>query len=213
MIPKFLKRCDKNFIEFFEWTTDYLAQHNKKLTVVNQRNVDFGDSKCSGWCDGDQIVIARKNPLFEQVYCHEFAHMMQAVEGSPFWKSDYKFWDALEKKNVKLKDWKNLMEVLLLEHDCEKRSLALSKKWSLFDNQQYAQQANLYLFYYHYIFLKRKWMDSTSIYHPILLQSMPKKLASSNKLNTINMELMDLFDQCLEKGGVFYLTSKKSNLQ
>lgn len=200
----FLKDCDENFCKFFDWTVDYLCRHKKKIVIANSRNVDFGDSKCSGWCDGETITVAKKNPLFEQVYCHEFSHMTQCIEKHAVWKDEYEFWKYLDKQNLCPKNWAAVMEVIALEHDCEKRSLVFGKKWNLFDSEKYAQQANLYLFYYQYVYLKQKWIDSTSIYHPILLEKMPKKIAPLSSFNSINMPLMALFDECLEKKGKFY---------
>lgn len=204
MNTKILKGCSENFTKFFDWTTDYLLDHGKKAVIVNKRNIDFAGSKCSGWCDGEEIVAARKNPLFEQVYCHEFSHMTQAVEKSPLWKDEYDFWDLFEKDQISPRAWDSIMEIIALEYDCEKRSLAFSKQWNLFDNEKYAQQANLYLFYYQYVFLKRQWIDSTSIYHPLILDQMPKKLVNLGEFNSINMKLMSLFDECLDKNGKFY---------
>jgi len=200
----FLKKYDSNFQKFFEWTLDYLCHHKKTITVVNARNVDFGDSKCSGWCDGENITIASKNPLFAQVYCHEFAHMTQYVEQSDLWKDEYDFWKHLEENKLSPKNWSDVMQVIALERDCEKRALAFSKKWNLFDSEKYAQQANLYLHYYQYIFLVQKWIDTTSIYHPILLEKMPKTIKPLSYFNSIDMELMALFDECLNKKGKFY---------
>lgn len=204
MINKALKGCSKNFCDFFNWSTDILSENEKKVTIVNQRNVTFDGSSCSGWCDGSEIVIARKNPLFEQVYCHEFSHMIQAIDNCPLWKDEYGVWDIIDKKIAHPRNWVNFFDVIALERDCEKRSMQFSKQWSLFDNEKYAQQANLYLFYYQYVFLSQTWIDSTSIYHPLLLETMPKKLQPLSKFKTIDMELMKLFNDCLDKKGKFY---------
>ena len=204
MNHRVLKGCSDNFIDFFNWTVDFLADNNKKVTIVNQRHIEFDGGKCSGWCDGSEIVAARKNPLFEQVYAHEFAHMTQAIEQSPLWKEDYNFWNLIEKGSLSANNWHDVMEIIELERDCERRSLLFSKKWRLFDNEDYAQKANLYLFYYQYVFLTGKWIDSTSIYHPLILDKMPKKLLPAASFNTINMPLMQLFDDCLSKKGKFY---------
>ena len=196
--------ANPNFIEFFEWAQAYLDKHNKCIQLVNRQNISYESGKCSGWCDGQTIAVAIKNPLAEEVFVHEFCHMNQAIEKSQFWKEDYDFWTLLEKKQLDIKHWDKIMDVIALERDCEKRALALSKKWSLFDNEDYAQKANAYLFYYHFIFLKQKWMDSTSIYHPFILEEMRKKLLPLNYFNDINMELMNLYNDCLDKKGKFY---------
>lgn len=204
-ISKTLEGCSKNFRRFFDWSLDYLCEHHKKVQIVNRRHVIMNDSqKCSGWCDGSEIVVARKNPLFEQVYVHEFSHMTQAIEESPLWEEEFDFWNLLYGKGLLVQDYERVFDVIALERDCEKRSVSFSKKWKLFDEEQYARQANVYLHYYQYLFLTNKWINSTSIYHPLLLQYMPEKIQPLHKFKNIDMDLMRLFYDCLDKKGEFY---------
>ena len=203
-IERAVKGRSEQFAAFFEWSLDYLCEHKKSIKFVNARHVSTGSEKCSGYCDGSEIAAALKNPLFEQVYVHEFSHMMQAVEESPLWNGDYNFWDLLTLKGLTIPDYSRVMEVIALERDCEQRSIALSKKWKLFDNENYAKHANLYLYYYQYLFLTNKWVASTSIYHPMLLDYMPSKIQSLGSFFKIDMDLMNLFHECLDKKGKFY---------
>jgi len=193
-----------NFIRFFEYAQEYLELHNKKLELFNSRNINFQGGKCSGWCDGKTLAVATKNSIVEEVFVHEFSHMNQAIEFSPFWKKDYKFWNILDKKKFSPKNWDFVMEVIALERDCELRSLKHSKKWDLFDNELYAQRANLYLYFYQYVFLKQDWVSSSGIYNPILIEEMPKKILPLSNFSFINMDLMKLFDECLLPSGKFY---------
>lgn len=189
----------KNFPAFFEWAEKYLEKHGKTLTVHNGRNVKFDSGLCVGWCDGEEISIALKNPKAEEVFVHEFSHMMQAIEGSPLWKDGYSFWTSLKKGKLEIQDWPKLMEVIALEHDCETRALKLSKKWNLFNNKKYAQAANSYLYYYQYVFLRKKWFNSTCIYKPNVLDFMPNTLNPLESFNYIDMRMMDAFDEVLNK--------------
>lgn len=204
-INKTLEGCSKNFCKFFDWSLDYLCEHKKKIQIVNRRHVLMDDGiKCAGWCDGNEIVIARKNPLFEQVYVHEFSHMTQAIGNSPAWAEEFGFWHILYGKGFQVQDYERVLEVIDLERDCEKRAIAFSKKWKLFNEKKYAQLANVYLHYYQYLFLTNKWVNSTSIYHPLLIQKMPEKIQSMSKFKDIDMDLMSLYYQCLDKKGSFY---------
>jgi hypothetical protein len=204
-LKKAVEGCSKEFANFFDWSLEYLIEHNKCIKMVNARHVNMGPSqKCSGWCDGSEIVIARKNPLFEQVYVHEFSHMNQAIEESPLWGDDSDFWNLLYTKGLSIPDYQKVMEVIALERDCEKRAIAHSKKWKLFDNEAYAKQANTYLHYYQYIFLTKKWVNSTSIYHPMILDVMSSKIKDIGSFYEIDMDLMNLFHQCLEPKGKYY---------
>lgn len=201
---KFLNDCTPNFKKFFAWSAKYLEKHDKKVIIVNSRGITQDGVKCSGWCDGDEIVAARKNPLFEEVYVHEFSHMQQAVEESPYWKDTSLFWRHLEKGKVAINSWDSVLDIIALERDCEKRAVAHSKKWQLFDNEQYSKSANLYLHYYQYVFLKRKWLNSTRIYNPLLLRAMPDKIRPLADFKHIDMNLMSLFDDCLDRKGKFH---------
>lgn len=198
------KDFSPNFKKFYDWSQSYLQKHNKKSTIANSKTVPLGEMKVGGWCDGEEIMIARKNSLFEETYVHEFSHMQQSIEGSPLWKESSVFWADLERELVPISSWESVMDSIALERDCERRSLLHSKKWNLFDNKEYSRAANLYLYFYHYVFLKSKWVKSVRIYHPFILAEMPEKLVALEKFNTIDMKLMQLFDDCLDKNGKFY---------
>ena len=193
----------KNFEKFFDWTKEYLKKHDKKLTLSNTKKVRLYDSMyCRGWCDGDQISVAVKNKDFHSVYAHEFSHMQQAIEKIDLWENcDDKFWKELEKKNGKmdLNCWNSILDTIKIERDCERRTLLTSKKWGLFDNATYAKQANLYLYFYQYVFLKGKWVPTSKIQHPKIVQAMPDKLLPISTFESIDMEIMALFDKYLSK--------------
>lgn len=201
---KYLDGCSKNFKKFFDWSIDYLGKHDKKVVIVNSKSVVQDGIKCSGWCDDDEIVVARKNPLFQEVFVHEFSHMQQNIEQSPYWKDTSLFWRHLSKDKVAINSWDSVLDIISLERDCEKRVIKHSKKWKLFDNNLYAKRANLYLYYYQYVFLKRRWTNSTSIYHPYLVDIMPEKILPMSQFKTIDMPLMQLFEDCIDKKGKFY---------
>lgn len=201
---KYLDGCSRNFKKFFDWSIDYLGKHDKKVVIVNSKSVVQDGIKCSGWCDDDEIVVARKNPLFQEVFVHEFSHMQQNIEQSPYWKDTSLFWRHLSKDKVAINSWDSVLDIISLERDCEKRVVKHSKKWKLFDNNLYAKRANLYLYYYQYVFLKRRWTNSTSIYHPYLVDVMPEKILPMSQFKTIDMPLMQLFEDCIDKKGKFY---------
>lgn len=204
---KQLESCSPNFRKFFNSATKYLEKHGKNVVIVNSRTITQDGVKCGGWCDGDEIVVAWKHHLFEEVFVHEFSHMQQAVENSPYWKDTSLFWRHLEKDRIAINSWDSVLDIIALERDCEKRAVTHSKRWKLFDNEEYSKSANLYLHYYQYVFLKRKWLNSTRIYNPLLLQAMPDKIRPLADFKHLDMNLMSLFDKCLDKKGEFYKIS------
>lgn len=198
-----LKKCSKNFVPFFEWAEDYCRKHNKKITIADSAKIKFAGGACGGWCDGNEIAIAGRGLLFEETFVHEFAHLTQAVEESKLWKEEFSFWEELEKGKVSAASYLSLLEIIALERDCEKRSIALSKKWNLFDNKIYAQRANVYLYFYQYVFTNRFWGSSGGIYcSPDLIKSMPEKLVPMKEFLKIDMERMLVFDLSLGKGSL-----------
>lgn len=194
----------ENFREFSEWTKEYCKEHDKKIILKKAKILRFEGGNCAGWCDGDTLAIATLAPLAAETYCHEFAHMTQAVDKSPVWRDNVVFFGDLMENKVCVSSFFSVMEVIELERDCEKRSLQLSKKWGLFDNELYAQLANAYLYYYHYVFLKKTWFPSSQIYNPIIVDLMPKTLLPAKHFNKINMDLMHVYDMCVPPNSKFH---------
>jgi hypothetical protein len=57
----------KNFEKFKEYVQEYCQKHGKTITLVPRKTVsqeEFKDFKCGGFCDGDEMVVASKNPNF-----------------------------------------------------------------------------------------------------------------------------------------------------
>jgi hypothetical protein len=199
---KAIENCSPKFKKFFAWSCDFLKEHNKKLVIKNTKKIKYLEdgTYCSGWCTGEEIVVAAKHHMFQEVYCHEFCHMLQAIEKDPLWEQDNgKFWTNMVEGTLCIKDWDQAFGLIQLERDCERRTIQLSKKWDLFDTKKYAQKANLYLQYYQYVFLKKTWRSSTSIYKPNLVKVMPDKLLPLSKLQIIDMELMKLYEKEIGK--------------
>jgi hypothetical protein len=197
---KIINSCSDSFKEFFNWSKEYLKENDKKIIIKNTNFLRSDGVRCGGLCYEDKIVMAFKNPLFEEIYVHEFSHMQQKIEGSKLWEYDSSFfWNSLAKNKTEINCWENVLGIIALERDCEKRALKHSKKWNLFNNEEYIKRTNLYLCFYQYVFLKRKWPNSTTIYIPDLIELMPKKLLPLSYFNKIDMELMKAFDYHIEK--------------
>lgn len=194
---KFLKGKPKNFQSFFKYSLDYLTKHGKVIKIFKNEYLYEDGDKYGGYCDGREIGIAGKNKSFQELYVHEFSHMMQCVQESSLWYDveDAKFWKALSKKSIDVNNWQQLYGLILLERDCERRAINISKKWELFDNEKYAREANTYLLYYHYVFLKKKWINSNKIFEKEIIDSMPNKLFTVKSLKTIDMDKMLLYDK------------------
>jgi len=180
----------KNFPEFWDELNHYLKTHNKKLEIRDSSYLNC-HGKCGGYCDGDKIVVAKRGGLFLETLTHEFCHLQQAVEESPLWAAD--LWNL----KFDLLDFRSLYNLILLERDCELRVLELNKRFGFFGPSLYAQRANTYLFFYHYVFLKRKWRISTTIYKPELVSRMPTEIVDEDRLLVVDMGMMMEYERVL----------------
>jgi hypothetical protein len=185
----------KAFVNYIhKWTSD-----RSKTISLRKRNYLLlnGADRCVGWCDGDEMAVAVKHPRALSVLVHEFCHMLQASEKHPAWTNLNTIDVWLGKSDWPLSEsWESVYNSLLVEHDCERRSVKMIKQWKLpIDVDEYIQAANLYLLLYQYVYLRKKWVRSDKLYKPRLIALMPKKLMSATSLKTINMDLMLEFDK------------------
>lgn len=186
----------KNFAKFFEWSKKYLKENKKELRITKYRTMRLSNGdKCQGWCDGNTLAVASGGRKFEETYCHEFSHITQSVEDIQLWQ-DY-LADPDCRSSITA-SWDSIMSVAMLERDCEIRSLNFSNKWGLFNSEVYAQETNLYLFYHQYLFLRKKWINTSTIYRRPLIKLMPKKIITAKTLSKIDMNLMLEFDKHLK---------------
>lgn len=187
----------KNFEKFKEYVHEYCQKHEKTITLVPRKTVSqeaFKDFKCGGFCDGDEMVVATKNPNFHTIFIHEFAHLTQAVERIPAWYESGDIWSALDKGKVSLRQWDEFVKVIAVERDCERRALNLIKKFNITSPEIYARNANAYLYYYQYVFLTKRWSRRKSLYECEKLHDLvPDKLLPVSHFSNINMEVMTCF--------------------
>jgi hypothetical protein len=187
----------KNFEKFEEYAKHYCAKHGKIITLVPKKTVYQDGSKqfkCSGFCDGYEMVVAKKSPRFHTVFVHEFSHLTQMVDASSRWMDSGDIWSGMENGKVSLKQWQEFVKTIAMERDCERRSLNLIKKFDITCPEHYARNANIYLYYYQYVFMTGQWSGNKSPYEcEDLYNLMPPKLLPVSHFNNINMEVMTLF--------------------
>ena len=164
--------------------------------------VDEG-SRYGGECAEEGITLAGKNPFMWPTLIHEFGHFTQFLDGHPLWETaDHDtFWDWLtgKKTMTSVEAFNTMIDIVLLEHDCEKRAMKLITKFDLkVDLEEYAQRANTYFYFYQFTYLNRKWIgSSTTIYQDAIVKTMPTKIVPKKNIMKIDMEMMDLYDRTL----------------
>jgi hypothetical protein len=128
--------------------------------------VDESNLPCSGYFDETSLVVAvdKKNETdWIGTLIHESCHLDQFLQKSKLWINDNIGLDIVEEyvKNRK-KDKKKVLNAIkntmLLEIDCEKRSIKKFKKYKInIDLKKYIREANAYIFSYVYAYENKKW--------------------------------------------------------
>jgi hypothetical protein len=135
-----------------------------------------GKSKCSGLfymnANDNPIIKVAKGGLKEAewfgVLIHEYAHFLQ-------WRDDTKVWNKycdydITYSQILLKPEKykkELLALMALELDCEKRSFKIIKNNNLFDHKEYAQNANSILYKYAFLYNYNNWPDDNRKYRKV----------------------------------------------
>jgi len=125
-----------------------------------------GSDRCYGmfdfnFKDNPVLKVATGNKSNEEwfgILIHEYCHFLQ-------WKENSKIWNDFEESNFSIDDIikspkKYKKEILLLIHleaDCEKRAVSLIKQYNLFDHKEYIQQANAVLYKYGFLYTDGFW--------------------------------------------------------
>lgn len=156
--------------------------------------------KCSGYfCDESAILCTatgKEEAEWVPIFVHETCHLDQWLEKDPIWKigSDAvnRLFDNL-KPNGRISK-KDVQNSILLERNCEVRSIKKIKKYNLnIDLDKYIQQSNLYLLSYWMVAKHKKWV--TGIYDKIDYTQFPKKhLSIEEHLNNKN-KYLELFKE------------------
>ena len=185
-------KYSEEFLKFFDYATKYLKKHNKKLEIHDVSYLKK-EGKCGGYCDGDKIVIAGKSSNFCQIFLHEWNHEKQIVENSPLLNKEF-YWDRFE-----IDSFDDLYNLILIERDCEIRSLKTNKKWNLFDPIEMAQRANAYLHLHNFMFLKKRYISMPDLHAKEIIDLMPDKIVSAQSLRKIDMDIMNVFEKLLKR--------------
>jgi hypothetical protein len=135
-----------------------------------------GRSKCSGLfymdTNDNPIIKVAKGGLKEEewfgVLIHEYAHFIQ-------WRDDTKIWNKYCDYDITYnqilinpyKYKKELLALMNLELDCEKRAYKIIKNNHLFDYKKYAQNANSILYKYAFLYNYNNWPDDNRKYRQV----------------------------------------------
>lgn len=147
-----------------------------------------GESKCQGlfYLDSKQcpvIKVARGKASREEAFgvlIHEYCHFLQWRDGSSIWSEfnnkEFTFDDIiLEPKKNK----KNILLLIKLEADCERRSMKIIRQNNIIDEKEYARTANAVLYKYAYLYRYGTWPKGIKLRE--VYELCPDKLLKSYK--------------------------------
>lgn len=172
--------------EVFKIIKEDLEDLNGKITFIKGRYCG-GKSKCSGlfYMDANEnpIIKVAKGGLDEDewfgVLIHEYSHFLQWRDNIKIWNKfcDYDVtYSHLLLKPQKYK--KELLTLINLELDCEKRTINIIKNNNLFDHKKYAQSANAILYKYAFLYKYGKWPNDNRKYQKVQ-EFCPKRILKS----------------------------------
>jgi hypothetical protein len=158
--------------------------HGINFRLEASPSVDVEEIECSGYFDEESLVVAGKKDDWIDVLVHEDCHLDQMLDKSPFWqagdagiKNIEKWLSGKKISTSKIK--KSIVDTILLELDCEIRTVKKIKKYKLkIDTNKYIKQANAYLFSYWAMFRYREWFKFP-YNNPLIYNNMPVRFLSS----------------------------------
>lgn len=142
-------------------------EYGIKLIEGNGLNINY-EGRCSGVFDSENAIIkiAKNNKYKLSVLVHEYCHFLQFIENKN-WDCDGTdpsiiLSDYLKGVNFSSDLLENARkQIILMERDCDIRSVNMIKKWKLPINiNLYIKQSNAYAYSYFYTFEKRKWLGN-----------------------------------------------------
>lgn len=142
-----------------------LKAYNGKISLFKGEYCG-GNERCHGIFELNSkeepiIKVAIGNKSKEQglgVLIHEYCHFIQWRDKVQVWRdfeeSDFSIQDVIDSPK---KCKREILSLIKLEADCEKRVIKLIKKHKLFCPLQYAREANAILFKYGFIYTNGFW--------------------------------------------------------
>lgn len=203
-LPFNATNTNKECMAFLDYALNFAKKHNKKIQFRKVKYLILNkNEECTGYTDDDGLVVAYQNDqnsiwnAFE-TFIHEFCHLEQSIENTEEWKK-WQWFEFPDKFNMS--NYHQVMTVIALERDCEKRAINYINKYKMFDATDYIKEANAYLYFQQFCFLKGKWFSlkrNQEIYDSFV-ETMPTKLVPLKQFLKIDTQIMQKFEVIFDK--------------
>lgn len=189
MIDISLNSIPKDYRPFVDYTIHLAKQHNVNVILSKERHLKLSKHmSCNGYFQDEEpefaVACGQSFDSWFNIFIHESSHMDQWIEQCPEWVTsdiDDMLTDWLEHdREFPESQLINANQVTIqAEVDCDRRVLKKIEKWKLPINiQKYAQVANAYSWFYHYMLEVRKWytVGKEPFNNPEIVKRMPTNL-------------------------------------
>jgi hypothetical protein len=189
-----------NFSKFLSDTILTCIKHKIGFDLVPEDHVLADGIKCSGYFDEVYLKVAIKKKDWQIILIHESCHLDQFTKKSLFWKEGEDgitlIDDWLKGKDFSSKKVeKSFKDTIILELDCEKRSLQKIKKYKLnIDSKEYIQKANAYLLSYWATYRDKKWYPFP-YNKPEIYKQLPDKFLSLKEYYNKDSKYLKLYNE------------------
>lgn len=193
--------------EFVEFVKKDCKEKGVRLHLPESKYVVMDRTRVSGYfTDNPPVLAVAMNREFMEWFptlVHEYCHMLQWYEGARVWenagKSEF-LWPWLAKKrSLTAKQAKQMaLWAMSVELDCERRVVKMIRRHKLpLDLKWYCRQANAYIYFYHLVYLHRRWYEvGKEPYNtPEIVDSMPAHLWGNHR--RISAKRVALYEKCL----------------
>lgn len=179
-----IKEPLNNWMLLFSDCIQELSKHNINIVLVNRKSTIIPKENTvvsGGYFDHSNkkkisfvCVIGHPFKQWSPIFVHEYCHFLQWLDNDQQWKDYYKLNDKTidkifhNKPVTKEALEKNLNICKNLELDCEKRTVALLKKYKIdIDISEYIRNANVYIHFYNYMKQYRQWYTPNNVPYKI----------------------------------------------
>jgi hypothetical protein len=170
--------------------------------VFNKGQFCGGDSRCYGIFSFDskqrpvlKVATGKKNEEeWFGILIHEYCHFLQWRDDCKVWQefynADFSFTSIIHNPD---KYKKEILTLIRLELDCEKRTYNIINKSKLIDKKNYAVIANAVLYKYGYLYKYKKWPNNTVELHDVIKYLPCRILKSYKDYLNLPKEIVKLF--------------------